>query len=106
MVADVQWWLLSVELALRASRDPAFGARYTPMRTQFAAALGTLLEPVFAKYGRKPPLPSADIGSLLLAFLQGISLAAASGTKHPGGSHAVNLFLDGLVAAAPPLDGA
>ncbi len=103
LVADVEWCTLSVELGLRASRDAGFAARYTPMRTQFATALGGLLQPMFARHGRAWPLTPADLGGLLLAFLQGVSLASASGTKQPGGSDAVNLFIGGLIAGAPPL---
>ncbi len=104
LVADVEWCALNVELGLRASRDPAFAAQYTPMRAQFATALGGFLAPMFAKHGRALPLPFAEMGSLLLAFLQGVSLAAASGTRRPGGSDAVNLFIGGLIAGAPPLE--
>ena len=105
LVADVAWCRLNVELGLRASRDPAFAAQYTPLRAQFATALGGFLAPMFAKRGRALPLPPAEMGSLMLAFLQGISLAAASGTSQPSGSAAVNLFLDGLIAGAPPVAG-
>ena len=102
LVADVDWCTLSVELALRATRDPAFAAQYTPLRRQFATALGNFLAPMFARQGKALPLDHAAMGSLLLAFLQGVSLAAASGTRQPGGSESVNLFVQGLIAGAPP----
>ena len=103
LVANVEWCKLSVELSLRASRDPAFAAQFMPLRQEFSACLGDLIARVFAKYGKALPLSQEHVGSLLLAFVQGISLAAAAGARRPAGSDSVNLFLSGLRAVAPPL---
>ena len=103
LVRNLQWGALSVELSLRAGRDAAFAARYGPVRSRFAGALGALVERMFTAEGCVMPLPREQIGSLLLAFVQGLSLAAASGVAEPSGSRAVNLFINGLIAGAAPL---
>ena len=102
LVGNVEWCMLSVELALHASRNPAFAARYTPLRRNFAAALGGLIEQMFTETARGLPGTPEEIGSLVLAFVQGISLASASGTREPGASQSVNLFINGLLANGHP----
>ena len=104
LVRNLQWGALSVELSLRAGRDAAFAAKYGPVRQRFAAALGALIGRMFMVAGRALPLPPEQIGSMLLAFVQGLSLAAASGATEPSGSRAVNLFIDGLIAGAEPIE--
>ena len=105
LVSNSQWGALSVELSLRAGRNAAFAAKFGPVRQRFAAALGALIERMFTAEGRALPLPREQIGSLVLSLVQGLSLAAASGIKQPSGSRTMNLVLDGLIRAAPPVAG-
>ena len=100
-VSNPDWTLLAVELALRASRDPAFAPGYARMRRDFAAAMGHLVARIFGRYGRSPPLQGEDLGNLVLSLVQGIGLSAAAGTVQPPPSHYTGLVLKGLIAAAP-----
>ena len=101
LAADTGWVLLSTELALQAARDPAFAARYTPMRQAFAKALGALLATMYAADGLAMNATPEDLGSLMLSVVQGISLTVATGTNRPSAGELVAAVSNGLKALAP-----
>ena len=104
IASHADWMTLGVELALRASRDPAFAIGYQQVRSNFALAMGRLATQVFARYGRSPPMEPEELGNLMLSLVQGIGLSAASGTAQPKPSAFTGLVLDGLIAAAAPIE--
>ena len=103
---NTDWMTLGVELALHASRDAGFAVGYLQIRSNFALALGRLATQVFARYGRLPPMQPEGLGNMLLSLVQGIGLSAAAGTAQPAPSVFTCLVLDGLIAAAAPIEDA
>jgi AcrR family transcriptional regulator len=103
LAANVNWVILGIELALRASRDPAFAERFAAVRSTFTQALGALLAQMFERAGRRLPGPPGDIGSLVLSVVQGLALTAAAGTPEPTPSRSFRLMMQSLMATSPPL---
>ena len=99
MVANRDWLMLSIELALRASRDPVFATRYLPVRRAFSAALGTLVASLLARDGATLPIPVAEVGGLVLSVVLGLSLTAAAGVDRPPPSEQLALVIHGLKLA-------
>ncbi len=104
IVNNPDWMMLGVELALRASRDPAFAVGYRQMRADFTLALGRLTARLFARKGRAAPLAPQELGNLMLSLVQGIGLSAAAGTSQPPPSQFTRLVLHGLITAAAPAE--
>jgi AcrR family transcriptional regulator len=99
MNSDLDWSLLAVELQLHAQRHPAFAAQYDKLNAQHRAALGQLMARLFKAAGKTLPADADQVGSIVMALVQGFALERRRGKKK-GGDPAgplIGLVLIGLM---------
>jgi AcrR family transcriptional regulator len=77
LARDLDWGLLSAEFQLHAGREPAFAKRVASFYGDQRRALGDLLGKLFAKAGRKLPLPREELAALFMGMSVGLSLQRA-----------------------------
>ena len=102
---DADWAVVAVELQLHARRSDAFANEYQALHEAHRAALGMLLERLFASAGRLAPAPPADLAGALMALASGLALQQRPATERlesdPSGP-LIGLIVQGLIAAARP----
>lgn len=100
---DADWAVVAVELQLHARRSDAFANEYHALHRAHRAALGELLERLFASAGRLPPAPPADLAGALMALASGLALERPPGKERPKSDPSgplIGLIVRGLIAAA------
>jgi AcrR family transcriptional regulator len=103
MNSDRDWSLLSMELVMHARRDKAFATHYDRLFAEHRAAMGSLVERLFADLGRAPPAPPLEIASALMALAHGMVLQrrpTTRGAPDPSGPM-IKLLLKGLIEISP-----
>lgn len=103
---DADWAVVAVELQLHARRSEAFADAYQALNDAHRAALGVLLDQLFASAGRRPPAASTEIAGALMALANGLALQRRAAGEHhnaadPSGP-LIGLVLQGLIASAAP----
>lgn len=98
---DTEWKLLSIELALHAKRDEAFGKRFDQAQAAHRRELGKLVKRFFDQAGRKAPDKTERLGGALMALSHGLALVKTSDDdeQNVAGKLTV-LMLQGLLAVA------
>jgi AcrR family transcriptional regulator len=99
MNSDRDWSLLSMDLQMHARRDKAFASHYDRLFAEHRAAMGRLVERLFADLGRTPPAPPLEIASALMALAHGMVLQrrpTTHGAPDPSGPM-IKLLLKGLI---------
>jgi AcrR family transcriptional regulator len=81
MNSDLDWSLLAVELQLHAQRNPAFAAHYNALNAAHRAALGQLIEQLFAAAGKRLPAEPDQVGAIVIALVRGFALERRRGRK-------------------------
>lgn len=107
MNAERDWSVLSMELQMHASRDEAFAVHYNQLFAEHRAAMGRLIERLFAESDKTPPAPPLEIAGAFMALAHGLALQRRpmpAGTADPAGMM-IKLMLRGLFALAPPASG-
>jgi AcrR family transcriptional regulator len=98
--ADQDWALFAVELQMLARRDVGFSKQYEKLFAAHVAAMGALVERLFADVGAKLPAPAAEIAAMLIALAHGLALQrrpTKRGAADPAGAM-IKLVLDRLMA--------
>ena len=102
---DADWAVVAVELQLHARRSDAFATEYRALHDAHRAALGSLLERLFASAGRRVPAAPADLAGALMALASGLALERGARTERPASDPSgplIGLIVEGLIAAAAP----
>lgn len=97
--SDQDWALFAVELQMLARRDPTFAKQYDKLFADHVAAMGTLVERLFAEVGAKLPAPAHDIAAMLIALAHGMALQrrpTKRGVPDPAGDM-IRLVLDRMM---------
>lgn len=71
--------LLGVELEIEARRNPDVGPVFAALYTEHVAAIGAVLEQLYAVERRPPPMPVAALAAAALALVLGLALGRATG---------------------------
>jgi TetR/AcrR family transcriptional regulator, transcriptional repressor of aconitase len=72
--SDFDFSQLAAEFQLQASRDATFAKAYAKLTRSHRDSLVGVLERLYAKLGRVPPVPPKDIADILMATFTGLSL--------------------------------
>lgn len=75
--SDFDFAQLAVEFQLQASRDATFAKAYAKLNRNYRDSLIGVLEKLYAKLGRTPPVPVKDLADILMATITGLLLQAA-----------------------------
>jgi TetR/AcrR family transcriptional regulator, transcriptional repressor of aconitase len=75
---DLDWGLLSAEFQIQASRDPEFAKHVVKLYRGQRAALGLLIERLFAKASRNLPAPADELAAIFMGMSVGLSLERIS----------------------------
>jgi len=94
---DADWARLDIELQLHAARNPTFAADYDVLQSRTRSGLTQLIAALFAKAGKRSPVPLDDMADLFVALVHGPLLQRA---RDPGA--AVKLVFESLMAMAEP----
>lgn len=97
--ADQDWALFAVELQMLARRDAAFAKQYDKLFASHVAAMGSLVERLFADVGAKLPALAAEIAQMLIALTHGLALQrrpTKRGAPDPAGAM-IRLILDRMM---------
>lgn len=74
---DSDFSQLAVEFQLQASRDATFAKAYAKLYRNHRDSLAGLLEKLYTKLGRTPPVTPTDLADILMATLTGLLLQVA-----------------------------
>jgi TetR/AcrR family transcriptional regulator, transcriptional repressor of aconitase len=75
--SDFDFAQLAAEFELQASRDATFAKAYAKLNRNYRDSLIGLLEKLYAKLGRIPPVPLRDVADILMATVTGLLLQGA-----------------------------
>jgi AcrR family transcriptional regulator len=81
MNSDLDWSLLAVELQLHAQRNAAFAAQYDKLNARHRAVLGQLIARLFKAVDKTLPADPDQVGSIVMALVQGFALERRRGKK-------------------------
>lgn len=100
------WGLFMAEIQLQAKRDKVFGAAYRRYQNEARRCSNAFFEALFAKAGRRLPVPVETATSMLHNLVTGIYLNAESNRAANISENAADMMLvllKGLIAMAEPL---
>jgi hypothetical protein len=76
--ADAQWGLLVIEFRVHAARDPDLNLRYARLHERTLAGVARVVATIYEQAGDPPPLPPADLATLLVTVSSGARLEHAT----------------------------
>jgi AcrR family transcriptional regulator len=107
MLKTTDWGLFLAEINLQAKRDKQFAAIYRNYQAEFRQNSNEFLIALFAKVGKRLPIPVDTASSMLQSLGLGICINAETNARDPDVSKnaatMMEVFLKGLIAMADPL---
>ena len=101
---DGLWSMIAAETYLYALRDPAFAERYRAYHDAIRGTFSRIIENLFQRAGKRPPLPIDDLCDGFLALSRSLRLppaGSADTAPQPMPMKLLLVLIRGVIAIAP-----
>jgi AcrR family transcriptional regulator len=96
-LTEPEWPLLVIEFRVHAARDEELNRRYAALHDRTIAALADLLASLYERTGDEMPMPSRQMGELVMAMGSGTQLERAASPDALGGELIAEMLTEVLV---------